>query len=134
MDVLYKAAIAKTHDADKAEELTQETYLHALQAVAKGTVIQSPKAYLLSVLHNRFYMYLREKYKLSSVYYEDLPVDSYENEDISEAIILSEEAAAVRRELAFLSHTYREVRARRTPLCRFYDSSFKRLKRALKIC
>jgi RNA polymerase sigma-70 factor (ECF subfamily) len=112
MPGLYRAALAKTRNADDAEELVQEVCLRALQAAARGTPITSPKAYLYSILQNRHNTLLREKYKLSAVYFEELPLEPFEGQDISEIIIESEEAEAVRRELAFLSHTYREVMVR----------------------
>ena len=111
MDVLYKTALMKTRDDKLAEELVQETYLYALQALSNGAVIQKPKAYLLSILHNRFFMYLRKKYKMNTVYFGDLTYEPSEETDFGE-IERSEEAETVRRELAFLSHTYREVMVR----------------------
>ena len=111
MDALYKTALIQTRDENIAEELVQETYLCALQAISKGYVIQKPKAYLHSVLRNRFFMYLREKYKFSTVYFGDLPYELPDETDFGE-LERSEESEAVRRELAFLSHTYREVMVR----------------------
>lgn len=93
----------------KAEDLVQEAYLHTLSALSTGKVIDNPKAYLLSVMNNRFFMDLRKKYKLSTVYYDEMPIEpSYEDSGF-DAIIKSEEAEIVRRELAFLSKTYRDV-------------------------
>ena len=111
MDALYKSALIQTRDESIAEELVQDTYLYALQAISKGYVIQKPKAYLRSVLRNRFFMYLREKYKFSTVYLGDLPYELPDETDFGE-LERSEESEAVRRELAFLSHTYREVMVR----------------------
>ena len=73
MDLLYKTALTKTRNADLAEDFVQETYLHALSALAKGTKILNPKAYLLSVLRNRFFMDLRKRYKISTIYYDEMP-------------------------------------------------------------
>lgn len=109
MEAVYKAALLKTRDADKAEELVQEAYLHTLSALAAGTSIQNPKAYLLSVLNNRFFMDLRRKYQISTVYYADMPDGLPCEEEPPDAVIQSQEAEAVRRELAFLSRTTRDV-------------------------
>jgi len=111
MDDLYKTALIKTRDENLAKDLVQETCLYTLQALSKGTVIQKPKAYLLSVLHNRFFMHLRKKYKLSTTYYSDLPFEPTAESDFGE-IERSQEAEAIRRELSFLSHTHREVMVR----------------------
>lgn len=109
MDVIYKTALAKTKDADLAEDFVQETYLYALSALAKGTKISNPKAYLLSVLRNRFFMDLRERYKISTIYYDEMPKELSLEENLSDTIIRSEEMKAIRRELAFSKKTYRDV-------------------------
>lgn len=109
MDTLFKTALYKTRDADTAEELTQDTYLHTLTALSKGKQIDNPKAYMLSVMNNLFFMKLRQKYKLNTVYYDELPIESVYDESGFDAIIQSEEAKMVRRELAFLAKTYRDV-------------------------
>lgn len=109
MDVLYKTAIIKTRDADLAEDLVQETYLYTLYALSRGTKIQNPKAYLLSVLNNRFFMNLRKKYKISTVYYDEMPEELSCEDNAYDTVIRLEEAEAIRRELAFLSKTYRDV-------------------------
>ena len=109
MDIIYKTALMKTRNPDKAEDLVQEAYLHTLSALSTGKEIDNPKAYLLSVMNNLFFMDLRKKYKLSTVYYDEMPIEpSYEDSGF-DVIIKSEEAEIVRRELAFLSKTYRDV-------------------------
>ena len=108
MDILYKSALIQTRDEDMAKDLVQETYLYALQALEKNVDIINPRAYLLSVLRNRFYMFLRKKYQLPTVYFGDLPFELSKETDF-EKLERLEEAEAVRRELAFLSQTYREV-------------------------
>ena len=109
MDKLYKTALIKTRDESLAEDLVQETYLYALQALSKGAVIEKPGAYLQSILQNRFFMHLRGKYKLSTVYFGDIEIA--EETDFGE-LERSQDAETVRRELAFLSYTYREVMIR----------------------
>jgi len=111
MDTIYKTAFIQARDEKLAEELVQETYLCALQALSKGTVILNPRAYLLSALRNRFFMYLRAKYKLPTVYFGDLPFELPQEADFG-GLERSQEAEALRRELAFLAHTYREVMVR----------------------
>ena len=111
MDMLYKTALTQARDEKLAEELVQETYLHTLQALRKGADIQNPRAYLLSVLRNRFFMHLRGKYKMTVTYMGDLPFEVPSETDFG-GLERSQEAEAIRRELAFLSHTYREVMVR----------------------
>ena len=109
MGLLYKTALTKTRDAEKAEDLVQDTYLHTLAALSAGTKIQNPKAYMLSVLNNRFFMDLRQKYNMSVMYYDEGPDTLSCESNLSDAVIQSEEAESVRRELAYLSKTYRDV-------------------------
>ena len=111
MDGIYQSALMQTRDEHLAQELVQETYLHLLEALAKNTTITHPKAYLQSVMRNCFFMHLRKKYKLSTVYFGDLPQEPPHHADFS-ALERSQDGEAIRRELAFLSHTYREVMVR----------------------
>ena len=107
MEALYRSAVIQTHNESTAEELVQEVCLVVLQALSRGAVITNPKAYLHAVLRNRFFMAMREKYKLSVVHIGDMPYELSCETDFS-ALERSEEAKAVRRELAFLSKSYRD--------------------------
>lgn len=111
-DMLLKTALAKTHDMDTAQDLVQETYLYTLTAIEKGTSINNLKAYLISVLNNRFNCHLRKKYNLSLVSYNELPVDIMDETDHFEEILKTDEGAFIRKELAYLSEIYREVMVR----------------------
>ena len=108
-DMLLKMAVAKTHNVDEAQDLVQETYLCALSAIANGAVIENPKAYLTSILQNRFFLSIRKKYRLNTVSFDEMPVEITDSNDEFENIDKTDEAKAVRRELAFLAHIYREV-------------------------
>lgn len=109
MDVLYKTALIKTRDPEKADDFVQEAYLHTLSALSMGKEIKNPKAYLFSVLNNRFFMDLRKKYRMNTVYFDEIPGELADEQDPFDPIMQSEEAETVRRALAFLSGTYRDV-------------------------
>lgn len=111
-DMLLKTALFKTHNIDEAEELVQETYMYVLAAIYGGKAIENPKAYLLSVLNNRFFMSLRKKYRITTVSFEEMTSEPIDNSNGFEEIEKSQEAATVRRELAFLAKIYREVMVR----------------------
>lgn len=111
-DDLLKFALYKTHDMDKAEELVQESYLCALSAIQNGKIIDNPKAYLMSVINNRFFISLRKKYLLSVVSYDEFPTDTADNCDFISGIEKTQEAESVRKELAFMAKIYREVMVR----------------------
>lgn len=110
-DMLFKTALSKTHDVDKAQELLQETCLCVLSSIRKGKNITNLKAYLLSTLNNRFFNSLREKYNISTVSFDELPYEIVDESDNFETMI-DDESVKIRRELAFLTHIYREVMVR----------------------
>lgn len=111
-DMLFRYALQKTRNADEAEELVQETYLHTLNALSKNTCIGNINAYMVSVLNNRFNLMLRKKYKLSTVSFNVLDNELADDTDDFKEIEHSEECAFLRKELAFLAFTYRETMVR----------------------
>jgi RNA polymerase sigma-70 factor (ECF subfamily) len=110
LEILYKTALVQVRDEHLAEELVQETCLCFLQAVSGGAEIQNPQAYLLSVLRNRFFALLRRKYRTPSVYFGDIP--EIPDETDFGGLEKTQEAERVRKALAFLTRTYREVLTR----------------------
>lgn len=109
---LLKAAFHKTHDMEQARELTQEACLCVLTALHMGKNIDNPKAYLFSVLQHLFCRSLRQKYQMSVVCYGEMPADIAEETDCFAHLEKAEESEAVRRELAFLAGSFREVMVR----------------------
>ena len=109
---LLKIALHKTHDIDHAADLVQETYLYFLIEVQKGNSIDDCRTYLLSILNNRFFISLREKYRMPLATYGVLPIDMVDENCNLEEMDGSSTIQAVRRELAFLSKIYREVMVR----------------------
>lgn len=112
LDMLFRVALSKTHNADEADELIQETYLGVLSAIRGGKVIENPKAYLLSTLNNRFFMSLRKKYRISIVSFDVLPYELLADEDCFSDIDNTDEAMFIRKALAFMAQIYREVMIR----------------------
>ena len=111
-DILLKTAITKTHNVDEAQDLVQDTYLCALLAITNGAAIKNPKAYLFSILQNRFFLSLRKKYRISTISINAMPIEINDDNNDFESIDKTDEAKAIRRELAFLTHIYREVMVR----------------------
>ncbi|MDF2538693.1 MAG: polymerase sigma factor, sigma-70 family [Herbinix sp.] len=111
-DMLLKTAIIKTHNIEEAQDLLQETYLCAMVALKKGAIITNPKAYLASILNNQYFLFLRKKYKMNVASYDDMCMELTDDTDAFEELYKTEEAVAIRRELAFLSHIYRDVMVR----------------------
>jgi len=111
-DALFNIALSKTHNVDEAQELVQETCLHTLLAIEKGTVIDNLKTYAVSILYNRFNLSLRKKYKSVTVSYDMFSVDIPDSDDAFEQIFMYDETISIRRELGMLSYIYREVMVR----------------------
>jgi len=67
-DSLYSWAFYKTTHRETAEDLVQDTFLSAFQAIDKFENKSEPKTWLFSILNNKIYDYHRKKFKnLSSV-------------------------------------------------------------------
>ena len=128
-DMLFRTAITKTHNEYEAEELVQMTYLCALVDIANNKHINYPKAYLISVLNNQFYMMLRKKYKISTVSFEEIPIDIADENDDFAKISETDDAKNIRQSLAFLVNIYREV------MVRYYmqNQSVNQISKALQI-
>ena len=107
-DLLYNTAYSKTKDAHEAEDLVQETYLCALQAINKGKEIKNIKKYLLKVLTYNFYHSLRDKYNKPTLY-KNVLENQATSCSMEDELNTTDTAQIVRRELAFLSKIYREV-------------------------
>lgn len=108
IDFLMTAAIQKCGNIPEAEELTQETLLGALTALSQGKKIENLQGWLITVMNRRFYDSLRKKYRKPFISIgSDLDISV--EDDLLERISASEEAESVRREVAYLGKSYREV-------------------------
>lgn len=111
IDFLLSLATPLCGNSQDAQDLVQETILAALTYRSRGGVIQDYKTWLSAVLKRKFYDMLRVKYKRPTVTIsEDFDLSS--EEDFVSDIIRAQEAETVRREIAFLSHTYRDILVR----------------------
>lgn len=112
LDFLLSNAIAKCQSLADAQDLTQETILSALAYIKKGGEIKNVRAWLLSVMTRRYYDMLRRKYQLPTVAIgEDFDIPDCR--DVDDTLIRQEEAAEVRREVAYLAGSYRSVIVKR---------------------
>lgn len=112
LDFLLSNAIAKCQSLADAQDLTQETILSALAYIKKGGEIKNVRAWLLSVMTRRYYDMLRRKYQLPTVAIgEDFDIPDCR--DVDDTLIRQEEAAEVRREVAYLADSYRSVIVKR---------------------
>lgn len=132
-DDLLRTAMYKLDGTD-AEDLVQETMLAALLAIEQGRRIENPGAWLQGVLNRKYYDFLRQKYRRPTVSIDMLGDGQYQKQLQQEDEALrrlerSQEAEALRRELAHQAGIYREV------LVRYYmhGESVGHIARALQI-
>ena len=103
MDWLFRQALRLCGSTEDARELTQETLLSALRSPASPDDL---RAWLATVLRRRHADLLRRKYRLPMVCIDCVPEPPA---PVDSAADRAEEAAAVRREVAFLARKYREA-------------------------
>ena len=118
LDFLLSLAIQKCGNFSEAQDLTQETMLAALLYMEKGGVIENVRAFLAGVLQHKYYDMLRAKYRIPVVTVgETEHIEVWEkgmgaleeNIEPLEQMICKQEAEWIRREVAYLAETYRNV-------------------------
>lgn len=92
----------------------QDTLAAFISEINKGREIKYPKGFLSAVMKNKYNSYLRKKYRDRIIEYTDVLPESVDGSDeyAEEERLLSEEYAAVRREISRLVYIYREVTVR----------------------
>lgn len=111
LEFLLSAALRKCGNLQDAEDLTQETILAALLYEAKGKHIDNIRPWLVTVLNRKFCDMLRRHYRRPFVSIGESFDISYEFSLPDDPEIM-DEAERARREIAFLTATYREVMVR----------------------
>lgn len=109
VDRLYYAAVAKVGDSRIAEDIIQETFLVAISSLSKGAEPDNMWRWLYSIMSNKYYDWLREKYSKPHISFDDYPLG------IEEAITNDEDEEtleSIRRELGYLASIHREVMTR----------------------
>ena len=108
IEFLLSAALKKCGNMQDAEDLTQETLLCALSYLAKGGIIDDMRGWLLTVLSNKWNNMLRKKYR------QPIVAIGEEFDIIDESACIPDEeendrAEQVRKTVAYMAKTYREV-------------------------
>jgi RNA polymerase sigma-70 factor, ECF subfamily len=112
-DVLFRHAMALTHNSDEAEDLVQETVLRALKCFVSYRAEGSIRSWLLTILRNMFINSYRTKQRGP----RPLFLDAIENPDPylpalpgpERLIFVQMENEALQRAVAALPDEYREV-------------------------
>ena len=108
IEYVLSAALKRCGNLHDAEDLTQETILSALLYLEKGGMIDHPRTFLSVLLNRKYYDMLRRKYRIPTVSIGD-DFDIIDDADFSEDFSRREEAEQIRREVAFLTESYRAV-------------------------
>lgn len=111
MEFLLSAALRKCGNLQDAEDLAQETILAALLYEAKGKQIDKIRPWLAAVMNRKYCDMLRRRYRQPFISMgEDFDMAcEFPFPDDFEAM---DEVERARREIAFLTATYREVMVR----------------------
>ncbi len=109
VEYTLKYAEYKCGTSEDAKDISQEVLLEMLVAIEKGQKISSPKAWISSVVNNKYMDILRRKYKRREVYYDVAYEEITYNDDILDKMIDSQEYVQVRKRIAYLTKIYREV-------------------------
>ena len=107
-EFVLSLAIAKCGDLQDAQDVTQEVLIAVLCFIEKGGTIENMRAFLSAILNRKYYDMLRRKYRLPTVAIGD-DFDVADRTDFTHEIEQNEQAAHIRREVAFLTESYRKV-------------------------
>lgn len=105
-DPVYRYALALTRDANEAEELTQETFFKAMQAVDGFRGDCGVKTWLCGIAKNAF---LSEKRRKQPEPLDELPERADEAEGPEGVLLQKDESRRLHRALHALPEPYREV-------------------------
>ena len=108
IDFLMQMALLKCGNTDEARDLCQDTLLSALKYMASDNRIEDIRSYLVIVLNRRFHDRLRQKYN-KPVVYQDVPGEMADDSDLEEDLLYKEQAQEIRKQIAYLTDTYRNV-------------------------
>ncbi|HIZ56433.1 MAG TPA: RNA polymerase sigma factor [Firmicutes bacterium] len=110
VDKLYSAALKKAGDPHVAEDLVQETFLAAVQALANGKEPAHLWNWLYTILSNKYYDWLRDKYNKPQISFDSFMLDIPDENELDDDSFAKMEA--IRRELGYLTKIHREVMVR----------------------
>lgn len=108
IDFLTPIALSICGSHVEAADLVQETVLAALTYQSRGKTIENPHAWLKKVLDFKWNDMLRKKYGQPEVFIGD-DFDAPESDDFVSDIVRHEEGEEVRREVTYLSESYRRA-------------------------
>lgn len=128
IDYILSIAMKKCNNSYDAEDLASETVLSAIAYLKNGGVIGNIKSFLLTILNRKYYSFLRKKYKLPTTVIAE-GFDIQDDEDFVQKLIKEEEEESIRKEVAYLTRSYREIIVKHY----FYNEKIGDIAKELKI-
>jgi RNA polymerase sigma-70 factor (ECF subfamily) len=113
---MYGTAYRLTGSQADADDLVQETFKNVLKAVSSGSVIENPRAYLVTTLKNTFYRTLRNAQKEQSAENIEDFIEEHQLDDLNPSAEI--DSNEIQQALSKLDQTYR------FPLVFFYFNEF----------
>lgn len=111
LEKLFYFCLKKTGNAQEAEDLASDISLNVLSALDAGAKIDSFQAWVWRVARNIYSKWADEKHaRREATYSEDVSEYDVSSDDgVEDALTRSEDIKLLRRELAFISSSYREI-------------------------
>ncbi len=107
LDKILYFAYAKTNNIQDAEDLAQDIVIEVIKSFSSQNIeITNVAAYIAKISQNVFFKKLRQSQKAT---YVELTGHEYEDDHNLDSFLTTEEKALLRREISFLSSTYRFV-------------------------
>lgn len=94
------------------QDIAQETFLAAFEALRRGKEPENPRAWLLRILEHKYCDWLRQKYNKPTVSMEAYAMELADVRDSAEKEGYETEWETVRRALGYLAKNHREVMVR----------------------
>jgi RNA polymerase sigma-70 factor (ECF subfamily) len=113
---VYGTAYRLTGNQADADDLVQETFTNVLKAVKSGSVIEYPKAYLITTLKNTFFKHIKDKGREQSAERIEDYIEEHQLDEIPASIEV--DSNSIQEAISKLEEKYR------MPLVLFYFNEF----------
>ncbi len=106
---IYGYSLRMLKHVEKAQDLTQDIALAILFDIRAGKDIPHFNAYVYSVCHHMYCKQVRKSVRQQAFYLDEMLISPKADDDPLQDMLLEEERALLRREIAFLPQHYRHA-------------------------
>lgn len=107
---VYKFLLSQCHDADLAEELTQETFYQAVRSIDRFNGSCKVSVWLCQIAKHLYYDHLKHQKRHPTLSMEELERAAPENDGMPEISLLRRDAyVSIRKAIHSLREPYREI-------------------------